>query len=82
MSVYVVDTLTNPRLTVELNTNKSCKLSVRDVQKAEKVTWTIDQAVATINDYGKVTAVGQGLTIATAIDDNGSVIGQIYIRVI
>lgn len=41
----------------------------------------MDTTVATVASNGKVTAVSKGLTLITATDEEGNIIGQIYVRV-
>lgn len=41
----------------------------------------MDTSIATVTSKGEVTAVSKGLALITATDSNGTVIGQVYVRV-
>lgn len=82
INVLVVENAKDYRLAVDLKVGKSCRLTVDDLTDTVNVTWdSMDTSVATVSSNGKVTAVGKGLTIITATDDEGSIIGQVYVRV-
>lgn len=82
IDVLVVDDASEYRLAVDLVVGQSSRLTIDDYSFTQPVTWTaVNNEVATISDKGKVTAVGKGLTLITAKDDQGQVVGQIYIRV-
>ncbi len=82
INVLVVDNADDYRLAVDLKVGKSCRVTVDDLTDKVKVTWdSSDTSVATISSKGKVTAVGEGLTLITATDEERNIIGQIYVRV-
>lgn len=79
IKIIVVKTI---QLAVNLVTGKTCRLTVDDLANTVGVTWVSgDSTVATVSSTGKVTAVGKGLVLITAIDENGNEIDHIYIRV-
>ena len=80
INVLVVDL--DLQLAVDLTVGKTCRLTVDDLKNTANVTWTAyDPAIATVSSKGKVSAVSEGLTYITAIDNEGKEIGRIYIRV-
>lgn len=80
INVLVVDL--DYQLAVDLLIGEKCRLTVDDLKDTTNVTWTVNApTIATITSKGKVTAVGEGLTFITAIDDEGNIIGQVYVRV-
>jgi len=82
INVLVVDDAKDYRLAVDLKVGKSCRLTVDDLTDTVKVNWSsLDPTVATVSSKGKVTAVGEGLTVVIATDEEGNEIGQIYVRV-
>jgi hypothetical protein len=82
VNVLVVDDAKEYRLAVDLRVGKSCRLTVDDLTDTVNVNWTsLNPTVATVTSKGKVTAVGEGLTVVIAIDEEGNEIGQIYIRI-
>lgn len=82
IKILVVEDAAEYRLAVDLKISKTCRLTIDDYTFTKNVTWTtLDPDVAFINSKGKVTAVGKGLTIAIAADENGNELGQVYIRV-
>lgn len=82
INVLVLDDASNYRLAVDLKVGKTCRLTIDDYTFTKKVIWTsMDSTVAAVNSKGKVTAVGEGLTLMTVTDSSGKEIGQIYVRV-
>jgi uncharacterized protein YjdB len=82
INVLVVDDAKDLRLAVDLKVGKSCRLTVDDLTNTFNVTWaSMDPTVATVASNCKVTAVSKGITLITAADKGGNIIGQIYIRV-
>lgn len=82
INVLVVKDVKDYRLAIDLKVGKSCRLTIDDYTNTIPVKWSsMDLTVATVSGSGKVTAVGKGLTIITATDDQGNKIGQIYVRV-
>jgi hypothetical protein len=82
INILVVDDADDYRLAVDLKAGKSCRLTVDDLTDTVKVTWaSMDPTIATVSTKGKVTAVREGLTIITATDEEGNIIGQVYVRV-
>lgn len=82
INILVVDDADDLRLAVDLKVGKSCRLTVDDLTNTTKVVWSsMDSNVATISSKGKVTAISEGLTLITATDSDGNVIGQVYVRV-
>lgn len=70
------------QLAVDLTIGSSCRLTVDDLANITAVTWVTDNpAIAIVSDTGKVTAISEGLTFITAIDDQNNEIGKIYVRV-
>ncbi|WP_210087229.1 Ig-like domain-containing protein [Paenibacillus turicensis] len=61
---------------------QTSRLTIDNYTFTKVVEWTsLDQNVATISNKGKVKAISEGLTIINAKDEQGSVVGQIYVRV-
>ncbi|WP_349948572.1 Ig-like domain-containing protein [Lacrimispora sp. BS-2] len=82
INVLIIDDASDYRLAIDLKIGQSSRLTIDDYTFTKSVTWTImDNGIATISNKGKVTAVGEGLTLANAKDDQGKVMGYIYIRV-
>lgn len=80
INVLVVDL--ELQLSVDLHIGETCRLTVGDLANADKVTWVADDpTIATVSNKGKVTAVNEGLTYITALDEQGIEVGRIYIRV-
>lgn len=80
INVLVVDL--ELQLSVDLHIGESCRLTVGDLANADKVTWVADDpTIATVSNKGKVTAVNEGLSYITALDEQGIEVGRIYIRV-
>lgn len=82
INILVVEDASNYRLAIDLKKGQSSRLTIDDYTFTQNVTWSVmDTGIATISTKGKVTAVDEGLTLANAKDDQGNVIGYIYIRV-
>ena len=82
INILVVDNADDYRLAVDLKVGKTSRLTVDDLTNTLNVTWnSSDTAVATVSSKGVVTAKGKGLTLAKAIDSDGNVVGQVYVRV-
>lgn len=82
IKILVVENAEDYRLAVDLTIGKTCRVTIDDYTFTKKITWsTMDNSVASINEKGKITASNKGLTIVTATDESGNVIGQVYIRV-
>lgn len=82
INVLVVDDADDLRLAVDLKVGKSCRLTVDDLTGTVMATWaSMDPTIATVSTKGKVTAVSEGLTLITATDEEGNIIGQVYVRV-
>lgn len=82
INVLVVDNAHDYRLAVDLKVGKSCRLTVDDLTDTVPVIWdSMDPMVATVASNGKVKALSKGLTLITATDEEGNIIGQIYVRV-
>lgn len=82
INVLVVDDADNYRLAMDLKIGKTGRLTIDDYTFTKNVIWsTMNSEIATINNRGKIIAVGEGLTLAIATDEQGKRIGQIYIRV-
>jgi len=82
INILVLEDATDYRLAVDLKVGKACRVTVDDCTDTTNVTWTpMDPTIATVTSKGKVNAVSEGLTIVTATDADGNVIGQVYVRV-
>lgn len=82
INILVVGNAADYRLAVDLKVGKTSRLTVDDLSNTINITWnTSDSTIATVSDKGVVMAKGKGLTLAKAIDTNGNVVGQVYIRV-
>jgi len=80
INVLVVDL--QLQLAVDLSVNEKCKLLVGDINFTVIPVWKAnDSTIAMVSSTGNVTAIGQGLTFITAVDETGKEIGRIYIRV-
>ncbi|MCT4686842.1 Ig-like domain-containing protein [Vallitalea sp.] len=80
INVLVVDL--DLQLAVDLNTGEKCRLVVGNLMNTLKVTWkTDDSTIATVSAKGKVTAISEGLTYISALDETGKELGRIYVRV-
>ena len=80
--VLVVDDAKDYRLAVDLKKGQSCRLTIDDMKDTIPVEWySLDEGIAIVSNKGKVTAIDTGLTIIIAYDQEGSIVGQIYIRV-
>ena len=82
INVLVVDNADDYRLAIDLQVGKTSRLTVDDLTNTLNVTWeSTDTTVATVSSKGVVTAKGKGLTLAKAVDIDGNVVGQVYVRV-
>ena len=82
IKIIVVDNAEEYRLAIDLKIGKKCRLTVDNNKNKAKVTWeAVDTNVATVSSKGKVKAVAEGLTAVVAKDEEGNIIGQVYIRV-
>lgn len=82
INVLVVNDARDYRLAVDLKIGGTCRLTIDDATDTVKVTWvSLDSNIATVSSKGKVTAVNKGLTIINATNEEGNVVGEIYIRV-
>jgi uncharacterized protein YjdB len=70
------------QLAIDLRVGDTRRLTVDDLTDTVSATLASNsQAVATVSDTGKITAVGVGTTYVTATDDQGNEIGKILVRV-
>lgn len=82
INVLVVDNADDYRLAIDLQVGKTSRLTVDDLTNILNITWeSSDTTVATVSSKGVVTAKGKGLTLAKAVDRDGNVVGQVYVRV-
>lgn len=82
INVLVVDDASDYRLAVDLKIGNSCRLTIDDYTNTVNTTWSsLNSTIATVSNSGKVKATSKGLTMITATDKDGNVVGQIYIRV-
>lgn len=80
--VLVIDDAKDYRLAVDLKKGQSCRLTIDDMTDTVPVEWSsLNEGIAIVSNKGKVTAMGTGLTIVTAYDKEGNIVGQIYVRV-
>ncbi len=82
INVLVVDDAKDLRLAIDLKVGGSCRLTVDDLTETLPVIWSsLNTDIATVSDKGIVTAVRKGLIFITATDEEGNIIGQVYVRV-
>lgn len=82
IDVLIVDDASDYRLAIDLRIGQSSRLTIDDYTFTKFVEWTsLDHNVATVSSKGKVKAIGEGLTIVEAKDEQGQAVGQIYVRV-
>lgn len=82
INLLVINDETDLQLAIDLRVGDTRRLTVDDLTDTVNVTWTSNSnAVATVSDAGKVTAVSVGTTYVTATDDQGNEIGKILVRV-
>ena len=82
INLLVINDETDLQLAIDLRVGDTRRLTVDDLTDTVNVTWESNSnAVATVSDTGKVTAVSVGTTYVTAIDDQGNEIGKILVRV-
>lgn len=82
INVLVVEDASDYRLAIDLKIGQSARLIVDDLTNSINTIWQpMDSAIANVTSKGKVTALKKGLVLVTAKDDEGNIIGQVYVRV-
>lgn len=82
INVLVVEDAGDYRLAIDLKVGQSARLTVDDLTNTVNATWEpMDSAIANVTSKGKVTALKKGLVLFTAKDEEGNVIGKVYVRV-
>jgi hypothetical protein len=82
INVLVVEDASDYRLAIDLKVGQSARLTVDDLTNTVNATWEpMDSAIANVTSKGKVTALKKGLVLFTAKDEEGNVIGKVYVRV-
>lgn len=82
INLLVINDETDLQLAIDLRVGDTRRLTVDDLTDTVNVTWASNSnAVATVSDTGKVTAVSAGTTYVTATDEQGNEIGKILVRV-
>jgi hypothetical protein len=82
INVLVVEDASDYRLAIDLKVGQSARLTVDDLTNTVNTTWEpMDSAIANVTSKGKVTALKKGLVLFTAKDEEGNVIGKVYVRV-
>lgn len=82
VNVLVVENEEEYRLSLDLKIGMSSRLTINDINSNVEAIWnSSNTSVATVSDSGIVKAIAEGLTLITAIDENGNIIDEIYVRV-
>jgi hypothetical protein len=82
INVLVVEDASDYRLAIDLKVGQSARLTVDDLTNTVNSTWEpMDSAIANVTSKGKVTALKKGLVLFTAKNEEGNVIGKVYVRV-
>ena len=82
INILVVENADDYRLAIDLKVGEIARLTVDDFTNTANVTWApMDSSIANVTSKGKVTALSKGLVLMTAKDNEGNVVGRIYIRV-
>lgn len=82
INVLVVEDASDYRLAIDLKVGQSARLTVDDLTNTVNTTWEpMDSAIANVTSKGKVTALKKGLVLFTAKNEEGNVIGKVYVRV-
>ncbi|WP_077612121.1 Ig-like domain-containing protein [Clostridium sp. Marseille-P2415] len=82
INVLVVEDAGDYRLAIDLKVGQSSRLTIDDFTNTANATWTsMDSSVAEVSGKGKVTAMSKGLALITAKDEEGNIIGRVYVRV-
>lgn len=82
INVLVVEDASDYRLAIDLKVGQSARLTVDDLTDTVNATWEpMDSSIANVTNKGKVTALNKGLVLITAKDEDGNIIGRIYVRV-
>lgn len=82
INVLVVENADDYRLAIDLNVGGTARLTADDFTNTTNVTWApMDSSIANVTSKGKVTALSKGLVLITAKDNEGNIIGRVYVRV-
>ncbi len=82
INVLVVENADDYRLAIDLNVGGTARLTADDFMNTTNVTWApMDSSIANVTSKGKVTALSKGLVLITAKDNEGNIIGRVYVRV-
>lgn len=80
--ILVVEDALELRLALDMKVGMKRRVTIDDLTDTKPVKWTsMDSEIATIDAKGKITAVKKGLVLITATDENGDIVGTIYVRV-
>lgn len=82
INVLVVENADDYRLAIDLKVGDTARLTADDFTNTANVTWApMDSSIANVTSKGKVTALSKGLVLITAKDNEGNIIGRVYVRV-
>lgn len=82
INVLVVENADDYRLAIDLKVGETSRLTVDDFTNTLNVKWApTDSSIANVTSKGKVTALSKGLVLITAKDEDGNIIGSVYVRV-
>ena len=82
INVLVVENADDYRLAIDLKIGQTARLTADDFTNTANVTWApMDSSIANVTSKGKVTALSKGLVLITAKDEEGNIIGRVYVRV-
>lgn len=82
INILIVEDAKNYRLAVDLKVGESARITIDDLSDTIKATWvTMDSLKVNVSSKGKVTALSKGLVLITAKDEEGKIIGSVYVRV-
>ncbi len=82
INVLVVENADDYRLAIDLNVGGTARLTADDFTNPTNVTWApMDSSIANVTSKGKVTALSKGLVLITVKDNEGNIIGRVYVRV-
>jgi hypothetical protein len=82
INVLVVENADDYRLAIDLKIGETARLTIDNLTNTANVTWApMDSSIANVTSKGKITALSKGLVLITAKDNEGNIIGRVYVRV-